>query len=106
MATQTSIGEEGDSQALNRADRLDSSPQNLGAGGRLTVAESNYTLEADLLGQASQRRGAPRLLTSSSTHGLKPKWQEIADAANPAEALYRKLHDDRQALHLQGRVRP
>ena len=28
----------------------------------------------------------------------EPKWQEIAEADNPAEALYRKLHDDRRFI--------
>ncbi len=87
-----------DSKALNRADRLDKLAGNLGARGRLTVAEANYTLEADLLGQ--QGNAAVLRTAYLKQHPRSEgKWQELADEANPAEALYRKLTDPKSGKH-------
>lgn len=83
--------------ALNRADRLASLAAELGAGERLTVAVATHTLEADLLAEATNAaviRGAYLKQHPRSEH----KWNEIATAANPAEALYRKLGDNKRFI--------
>ena len=85
------------STALNRADRLASLAADLGAGERLTVAEATYTLEADLLAEATNTaviRGAYLKQHPRS----EQKWNEVRDAPNPAEALYRKLGDDKRFI--------
>jgi putative ATP-dependent endonuclease of OLD family len=91
-------GERSDkSIALNRADRLASLATELGVSERLTVAEATYTLEADLLAEptnATVIRGAYLKQHPRS----EQKWNEIAAAPNPAEALYRKLGDDKRFL--------
>jgi putative ATP-dependent endonuclease of OLD family len=87
----------GKSAALNRAGRLASLAAELGAGERLTVAEAVYTLEADLLAESANAaviRGAYLRQHPRSEH----KWNEITAAANPAEALYRKLGDDKRFI--------
>ena len=61
------------------------------------VAEATYTLEADLLGEpantavlrASYLKQHPRSAA---------KWDEITGDANPPEALYRKLSDDKRFI--------
>lgn len=88
----------GDSQALNRADRLDKLADNLGAAGRLTVAEADYTLEADLLGQTGNA-AVLRAAYLKQHPRSEARWQEIADQAKPAEALYRKLTDPKSGKH-------
>jgi putative ATP-dependent endonuclease of OLD family len=82
------------SRARNRAADLDSLAGRLGASGRLTVAESRYTLEADLLGAASANELVLRDAYLKQHPQSEPKWQQLAGAVNPAEALYRTLHDD------------
>ena len=82
------------SRALNRTAELYSLAGRLGASGRLTVAESEYTLEADLLGAGPANEPVLRAAYLRQHPHSEPKWQEIAGTANPAEALYRKLHDD------------
>jgi putative ATP-dependent endonuclease of OLD family len=86
-----------DSHAFNRANRLRSLAADLGTAARLTVAEATYTLEADLLSvpanaavlRASYLKQHPRSAA---------RWDEIAGDANPAEALYRKLGEDKRFI--------
>ena len=82
------------SRALNRAADLHSLADQLGASERLTVAESDYTLEADLLGAGPDNEPVLRAAYLKQHPLSEDKWREIADAPSPAEALYRKLHDE------------
>ena len=86
------------SPTLNRAADLYALADRLGASGCLTVAESSYTLEADLLGAGQANESVLRTAYLKQHRQSEPKWQEIAEADNPAEALYRKLHDDRRFI--------
>ena len=88
----------GDTQALNRARQLYQLADDLGAHGRLTVAEADYTLEADLLGPEGNAAvlGTAFLKQHSRSEA---KWQEIAGSTNRAEALYRKLTDPKTGKH-------
>jgi putative ATP-dependent endonuclease of the OLD family len=86
-----------ESEALNRGDRLRSLAAELDSEQRLTVAEATYTLEADLLAEptnAAVIRDAYRKQHPRSVQ----KWDEIMVAANPAEALYRKLRGNKRLI--------
>jgi putative ATP-dependent endonuclease of OLD family len=83
-----------DSTVRNRASKLAGIAEELGAGRRLTVAAATYTLEADLLaGEANASvLQAAYLVQHPQSHA---KWQHIADAADPARALYQALRKDK-----------
>jgi putative ATP-dependent endonuclease of OLD family len=86
-------GKDDDSKAVNRPSDLKKLAKSLDAGQRLTVAAAAYTLEADLLGEPAN---APVLKDAYLQQHPRsgPKWQQIAEAASPAEALYLKLRAD------------
>ena len=77
--------------------RLTALAAELDARERLTVTEATYTLEADLLAEptnATVIRGAYLKQHPRS----EQKWNEIAASPKPAEALYRKLRDDKRFI--------
>lgn len=86
-----------DSRAFNRADHLRSIAAGLGAADRLTVAEAIYTLEADLLGQSANAAVLREAYLKQHSRSAA-KWDEIVGDANPPEALYRKLSDDKRFI--------
>jgi putative ATP-dependent endonuclease of the OLD family len=86
-----------DSQVLNRADRLASLAAELGSGQRLTIAEATYTLEADLLAEPTNAAVIRDAYLKQHPRS-ENKWNEITSAANPPEALYRKLRGDKRFI--------
>jgi putative ATP-dependent endonuclease of the OLD family len=87
--------DDAESKAFNRADHLRSLAADLGADDRLTVAEATYTLEADLLGQPTNAAVLREAYLRQHSRSAA-KWDEIAGDANPPEALYRKLSEDKR----------
>jgi putative ATP-dependent endonuclease of OLD family len=89
--------DEDESTADNRAERLRGIATELGAGGRLTVGEAAYTLEADLLTEQTNVAVIREAYLKQHPRSAR-KWDEIVAAANPAEALYRKLRKDKKFI--------
>ena len=91
-------GDESDDSAVqNRALQLGEIAAELGAAAQLTVAEATYTLEADLLTEPANA-AVVRTAYLRQHPRSAAKWDEIATAANPAEALYRKLRTDKKFI--------
>jgi putative ATP-dependent endonuclease of OLD family len=89
--------ESDDSKVLNRAPRLRAVAAELGAGDKLTVCEANYTLEADLLAEPANAAVIRETYLKQHPRSAH-KWDEVTSAANPAEALYRKLRADKKFI--------
>jgi putative ATP-dependent endonuclease of OLD family len=85
------------SESINRADRLAGIAAELGAVQQLTVAEAAYTLEADLLAEPVNAAAVRNAYLKQHSRS-RQKWDEIVAAANPAEALYRKLRADKRFI--------
>lgn len=91
------LSKDDDSQAVNRPDDLKELAEGLGSGQRLTVAPAPYTLEADLLGE--QANGPVLKDAYLKQHPRsKKKWEKIAGAGSPAEALYQALRADKRFI--------
>lgn len=85
------------SAVSNRGHRLRDIAVSLGSEDRLTVAESTYTLEADLLTEPTN--GAVVGAAYLKQHPRSAdKWQAIVDADDPALELYRKLAQDNRFI--------
>lgn len=82
---------------INRKQDLEALAAGLGAGERLHVAVSQYTLEADLL---IPEGNEPVLREAYLAQHRKSadKWEEIAAAESPGHELYQRLHDDGKLL--------
>lgn len=68
------------------------------ARGALVVAESTFTLEADLLVPVNPNSGALRVAFLKQKPRSEAKWQEFLDAAEPARAFYERLRKTKKYL--------
>lgn len=88
--------EDDDATACNRPSDLEFVADAIGARSRFTVQAAMYTLEADLLGESANEPVLRAAYLAQHPRSLK-NWLPIAAAANPAEALYRRLGQKRKA---------
>lgn len=77
--------------AYNRANVLRRLAADLGAGGALYVAEAPHTLEADLLVHGSSNHAVLGQALRRQRPRSARQWQAIAEAPDPAQAMYEKL---------------
>lgn len=82
---------------VDRRTRLLGVAEELGVNSRLSVFQSNYTFEADLLSKPANFEVLERCFLDQRPRS-KAKWDGIVAAANPAEALYRKLRSNSKYL--------
>jgi putative ATP-dependent endonuclease of OLD family len=86
-----------DTEPPNRADQLKKLAAQIGATAQLTVETAVYTLEADLLAEDANAAVLREAYLKQHPRSAG-KWDAIADAANPAEALYRELRTDKRFI--------
>lgn len=92
-------GNGGRSRSPNRPAALQQLATELGASAQLTVAAAKYTLEADLLGEATNSTVLERAYLAQHPYNpSQDKWQTIANSNDPAKALYETLREDRKFI--------
>lgn len=90
-------GDQDESPVDNRAERLLRIAAGLGAAGKLAVAEARYTLEADFLAETANAELIKETYLKQHPRSQE-KWAPIGGAEKPAEALYRKLRQDKKFI--------